>query len=115
MKHNADENEQAAAILIEAIKLLADSPEALENLQSYLEQHFNTIAISEYLNIRQFREAPRSTDFHTKQGIEVESVTFEILVLVSAYLSCYPARDFNILRLSVMLYSEYRLLLTDDF
>jgi len=41
MKHNADENEQAAAILIEAIKLLADSPEALENLQSYLEQHFN--------------------------------------------------------------------------
>ena len=44
-----DQTRKAAADFVEAIKRLAENPQNLENLQSYLEQHF-TLWMKQYAN-----------------------------------------------------------------
>ena len=40
MLYSPDQTRKAASDFVEAIKRLAENPQNLENLQSYLEQHF---------------------------------------------------------------------------
>ena len=40
MLYSPDQARKAASDFVEAIKRLAENPQNLENLQSYLEQHF---------------------------------------------------------------------------
>lgn len=47
--YSPDQTRKAAAVFVEAIKRLAENPQNLENLQSYLEQHF-TIWLERYAN-----------------------------------------------------------------
>ena len=47
--YSPDQTRKAAADFVEAIKRLAEKPQNLDNLQSYLEQHF-TLWMKQYAN-----------------------------------------------------------------
>lgn len=47
--YSPDQTRKAASDFVEAIKRLAENPQNLENLQSYLEQHF-TLWLERYAN-----------------------------------------------------------------
>lgn len=49
MLYSPDQTRKAAAVFVEAIKRLAENPQNLENLQSYLERHF-TLWLERYAN-----------------------------------------------------------------